>query len=147
MAIMGGSIYFVLRFLLALSPVMAHNFPIRKWAAVGAIGGALGCLMISGGSLATLRSFVMMAIFFLSIVADQLVIALRNVALAALVILLLFPESVVDPGFRMSFAMVVALVASYEVLARGRNLGRRAGVADRGGRPDYLQQLFVRRWW
>jgi competence protein ComEC len=117
MTIMGGSIYFVLRFLLALSPLMALNFPIRKWAAVGAIGGAFGYLMISGGSFATLRSFVMIAIFFLSIVAEQPVIALRNVALAALVILLLFPESVVDPGFQMSFAAVVALVASYENLA------------------------------
>ena len=118
MAIMGGSIYVVLRFLLALSPLMALNFPIRKWAAAGAIGGAFGYLLISGGSFATLRSFVMIAIFFLSILADQPMIALRNVALAALIILLLFPESVVDPGFQMSFAAVVALVASYEALAR-----------------------------
>lgn len=114
MAIMGGSIYVALRFLLALSPLMALNFPIRKWAAAGAIAGAFGYLLISGGSFATVRSFVMIAIFFLSIIADQPMIALRNVALAALAILLLFPESVVDPGFQMSFAAVVALVASYE---------------------------------
>ena len=42
--------------------------------------------------------------------------ALRNVALAALVILLIWPESLFDPGFQMSFAAVVALVSVYEWL-------------------------------
>ena len=126
---MGGFLFFTLRFLLALFPILAINFPIWKWAANGAILGAFGYLMISGGSFATLRSFVMIAIFFLSILADQQVIALSNVALAALATLLVFPENVVDPGFQMSFAAVVGLVASYEVLAgRGGALG--AGAAE-----------------
>ena len=42
--------------------------------------------------------------------------ALRNVALAALAILVVWPESLFDPGFQMSFAAVVALVAAYESL-------------------------------
>ncbi|MEQ8825795.1 MAG: ComEC/Rec2 family competence protein [Filomicrobium sp.] len=118
MAIMGGSIFVVLRFLFALSPWLALQFPIKKWAAFGAIAGSLGYLTISGGSFATERSFIMIVVFFLSILVDRPAIALRNVALAALIILLIFPESVVDPGFQMSFAAVVGLVSSYEFVAR-----------------------------
>ncbi|KUO55529.1 MAG: hypothetical protein APF80_14710 [Alphaproteobacteria bacterium BRH_c36] len=118
MAIMGGSVFFALRFMLALFSSIALNYPIKKWAAAGAILGSLGYLMISGGSFATVRSFLMIAVMFASILADRPAIALRNVALSALLILLLFPESVVDPGFQMSFAAVVALVSVYEALAR-----------------------------
>ncbi|MCH9807474.1 MAG: ComEC family competence protein [Alphaproteobacteria bacterium] len=117
MAIMGGAVFFALRFVFALFPGVALNYPIKKWAAVGAILGSLGYLTISGGSFATVRSFLMILVFFISILADRPAIALRNVALSALLILLVFPESVVDPGFQMSFAAVVGLVATYEALA------------------------------
>jgi competence protein ComEC len=39
---------------------------------------------------------------------------IRNVALAALLILLVTPESLFDPNFRISFAAVVGLVALVE---------------------------------
>jgi competence protein ComEC len=42
---------------------------------------------------------------------------MRNVALAALAILIVAPESLFDPSFEMSFAAVVALVALYEWLS------------------------------
>jgi len=118
MAIMGGAVFFALRFMLALFPAVVLNYPIKKWAAAGAVLGSFGYPMISGGSFATVRSFLMIAVMFAAVLADRSALALRNVALAALLILLLFPESVVDPGFQMSFAAVVALVASYEAMAR-----------------------------
>ena len=129
MAIMGGSIFFALRFLFALSPWLALQFPIKKWAAVGAIVGSLGYLTISGGSFATERSFIMIVVFFASILVDRPAIALRNVAIAALVILLVFPESVIDPGFQMSFAAVVGLVASYEFVRRRSVLSGDVGAS------------------
>jgi competence protein ComEC len=70
--------------------------------------------MISGGSAATLRSAIMMVVIFLAMMLGRPAIAMRNVALAALVILALFPESLLDAGFQMSFAAVAALVAAYE---------------------------------
>ena len=45
---------------------------------------------------------------------DRPALTLRNVALAACVILALFPESLLDVSFQMSFAAVTALVAVYE---------------------------------
>jgi len=118
MAIMGGAVFFALRFALALWPAIALSYPIKKWAAAGAIFGAFGYLLISGMSFATVRAFLMITVMFFAILADRRAIALRNVAVAAFLILIMFPESVMDAGFQMSFAAVIALTASYETLAR-----------------------------
>lgn len=116
MAIMGGAVFWVVRLLLALAPGIALRYPIKKWAAAAALLASFAYLAISGGSFATLRSFVMIAIMFLAVMLDRPALALRNVAASALLILLVFPESLLDAGFQMSFAAVVALVAAYEAL-------------------------------
>jgi len=118
MAIMGGSIFFALRFALALWPAVALTYPIKKWSAAAAMLGAFGYLLISGATFATVRAFLMIAVMFLAILLDRRAIALRNVAVAAFILLAAFPECVADPGFQMSFAAVIALVASYEAIAR-----------------------------
>lgn len=116
MAVMGGAVFFSVRLLLALFPSVALRYPVKKWAALAAAFGSLCYLAISGTSFATVRSFIMISIMFLAVLLDRPALALRNVALSALVILALFPESVLDVGFQMSFAAVVALVAAYEAV-------------------------------
>lgn len=116
MAIMGGAVFWLVRFLLALFPSIALRYPVKKWAALAAAAGSLAYLAISGSSFATVRSFITISIMFMAILLDRPAIALRNVALSALVILVLFPESLLDVGFQMSFAAVTALVAAFEVL-------------------------------
>lgn len=115
MAIMAGAMFFSMRFVLSLFPAIALRFDVRKWAAAAGGLGALGYLLISGASLPAIRSFLMVAIMFAAILLDRPALALRNVALAALAILIVMPESLIDVGFQMSFAAVVALVAGYEV--------------------------------
>ena len=94
------------------------------------MAGAFGYLMISGAAFATVRSYIMISIMFLAVMLDRPAVALRNVALAALAILLVWPESLFDPGFQMSFAAVVALVAAYEWLRQREE--ERAAVTMRG---------------
>lgn len=133
MAIMGGAVFWIVRLLLALFPSIALSYPTKKWAALAAIAGSVGYLAISGGSFATVRSFIMLAVMFLAVLLGRPALAMRNVALSALVILLVFPESVLDVGFQMSFAAVVALVAAYEAV-RDRLTGegrREAGMVLR----------------
>lgn len=128
MAIMGGAVFWSVRFFLALFPALALRYPVKKWAALAAAAGSLAYLAISGSSFATVRSFIMISIMFLAILLDRPAIALRNVALAALIILVLYPESLLDVGFQMSFAAVVALVAGYEVMrARFSSFAQAAG--------------------
>lgn len=116
MVIMGGAIYFAVRLLLACVPVLALDYPIKKWAAVAAASGSLGYLLISGAEFATVRSYIMINFMFLAILLDRPGLALRNVALSALVILFAWPESIHDVGFQMSFAAVTALVAAHEAV-------------------------------
>lgn len=134
MAIMAGSVFASARLLLAAIPFLALTYPIKKWAAgAGAIGAVL-YFAISGGSAAPMRAAIMMVVLFVAVMLGRPAIALRNVALAALLILVLFPESLFDVGFQMSFAAVTALVAAYEGI-RGHfdRAGLRPGIVARGG--------------
>jgi competence protein ComEC len=56
----------------------------------------------------------MIAIVLIGIMVDRSALTLRNLALAALFVMVLAPESVVHPSFQMSFAATLALVAAYQ---------------------------------
>ena len=117
MALVAGTAFWALRALFALFPTLALRFPIKKWAAIGALGTALVYLGISGGSVSTQRAFVMLAIMLGAILLDRRAISLRNVALAALVVLAIAPESLLGASFQMSFGAAIALVSGYEAVA------------------------------
>ncbi|MDX2201150.1 MAG: ComEC/Rec2 family competence protein [Hyphomicrobiaceae bacterium] len=127
MTVIAGAAFVLLRVLLAAWPAVALRYPTKKWAAVGAMLASLGYLLISGSAFATVRSWVMISIMLLAVLADRPAIALRNVALAALAILAVWPESLLDAGFQMSFAAVVALVSAYEWLRERRQAREPAG--------------------
>jgi competence protein ComEC len=65
----------------------------------------------------------MMSIFLIAVMLDRPALTMRNVALAALAILIAAPESLFDPSFEMSFAAVIALVALYEWMSTRRGSG------------------------
>jgi competence protein ComEC len=71
-------------------------------------------LMISGGDVAALRSYIMIAIMFGAMILNRPALSLRNLALSAFLILAITPESLIDPGFQMSFAATAALICLYE---------------------------------
>ena len=118
LALVAGSVFWLIRALLALSPMLALNFPIKKWAAGAALAVATFYLGISGAEVATFRSWVMLAIMLGAILIDRRALTLRNVALAALIILVFSPESLLSISFQMSFAATVALIATYEAIAQ-----------------------------
>lgn len=120
MAMFGGGLFLLMRWLFALSAHLALHAPIKKWSAVTALAGSAGYLVLSGGSIATQRAFIMTGIMFLAILLDRRAISLRNVALAAMAVLVWRPESLMSVSFQMSFGAVVALIAVYETgLSRG----------------------------
>ncbi|MAN61932.1 MAG: metal-binding protein [Parvibaculum sp.] len=114
MVLFAGTLFWLVRAVLALFPPLAHRYPIKKWAASVALLGALAYLFLSGGSVATQRAFIMAALMFVAVLIDRPAFSLRNVALAAVIVLLMRPESLLEPGFQMSFAAVTALVAVYQ---------------------------------
>ena len=122
MALVGLGIFWAVRALLALFPVIALTQPIKKWAALAALASAAFYLVISGAAVPTERAFVMLAMMLIAILVDRPALSMRAVAFAAALILLFRPESLSEPGFQMSFAAVVALIAVVEwEQARGRD--------------------------
>lgn len=129
MALMAGALYWLVRMVLAAFPAIALRYPIKKWAACVALAGGAFYLVLSGAAVATQRAFIMMAILFLAILAERPALTLRNVALAAWIILVAVPDSLFEVGFQMSFAAVVGLVAVYEETARRRDAWRPRALA------------------
>jgi len=114
MAVVAGIVFFVIRALLALSPSLAANRPIKKWAAAGALAAASFYLVMSGAAVATQRSYIMTAIVLIGVMADRPAITFRTLTIAALAVLTIAPQSLVHPSFQMSFAATLALVAAYQ---------------------------------
>ncbi|WAC48836.1 ComEC/Rec2 family competence protein [Asticcacaulis sp. SL142] len=114
MAIVGGFIFFASRAFMAMIPVLALNFPIKKWAAGFAVFGVLAYLAISGAPAPAIRAAVVAIIVFIAILVDRRALSLRSLAIAAVIVLLLMPEAVIEPGFQMSFAATAALLALAE---------------------------------
>jgi competence protein ComEC len=114
MVLAGFGFFAVLRLIAALIPPIALNFPVKKWAAAAALVASFAYLVLSGASVPTQRSFVMIAIALIAIIFDRAALNMRVVAIAAFAILILTPESWIDPSFQMSFVAVVALIGAYE---------------------------------
>lgn len=119
MGLLTGFVFTSLRLILSLWPPLALRWPVKKIAAVGAMTAGAIYYALSGGNVATERAFIMTSVLFLAVLLDRRAITLRAVALAATIVLLLRPETLVTPGFQMSFAATTALVAVFAALRGG----------------------------
>ncbi|MGY8996378.1 MAG: ComEC/Rec2 family competence protein, partial [Alphaproteobacteria bacterium] len=108
--------FFVIRAFLATLEPVALRFPIKTWAALGAMLGAFCYLLISGATVPTQRAFLMAAIVLIAVAIGRQAISLRLVALAAIAVMVISPHVVTGASFQLSFAAVIGLVAVYEAL-------------------------------
>jgi competence protein ComEC len=115
MAIVGGFVFFAVRLLIAGWPWLALRVSGKKWAAAAGLLAILLYLVVSGWPPPAQRSAVTASVAFGAILLDRRAISLRGLGLSALIVLLLQPEAVVEPGFQMSYAATAALVALAEV--------------------------------
>ncbi len=113
MAIFAGSFYSLMAWAFASIPAFARRCDVRKYAAFAGIMAASLYLLISGASVATQRAYIMAVILFLAVMLDRQALSTRSVSIAALLTLVLHPESLLSVGFQMSFAAVLALVVVY----------------------------------
>ena len=114
MAIVGGFIFFTLRLVMAAIPWLAVRVPVKKWAAALSIVCVLLYLAISGSPAPAVRSAVVACVAFGAILVDRRALSLRALAIAAIVVICLTPEAVIQPGFQMSFSATAALLALAE---------------------------------
>lgn len=113
-AIVSALLFFMVRGGLALFERVALKYPTKKWAAAAAIAGTFSYTLIAGWQVAAVRSFLMSALVLAAVILDRNALSMRTVGWAALALLLVAPEVLLDASFQMSFSAVVALIAVYE---------------------------------
>jgi competence protein ComEC len=118
MVLASGTLFLTLRALFSLFPSLVQAIPVKKVAAVAALLAATSYLVISGAPISAQRAWLMLVIMLGATILDKPAITLRNVAIAAIIIVLISPSSVTTPGFQMSFAAATALVSVYGAWAR-----------------------------
>jgi competence protein ComEC len=103
--------YFVALRLLALWPALALRVRLPVAAAgTGAVVG-IGYTLLTGAEVPTVRSCVAALLVLGALALGREALSLRMVAIAAGLVLLLWPESAIGPSFQMSFAAVLAIIA------------------------------------
>lgn len=113
MALVAGTLMLSLRAGFAFFPTFAMRRPVKKYAAAAALAATAFYLAMSGADVAAQRSFIMLAVMLLAVLFDRAALTMRNLAISALIILVLAPHEVAGPSFQMSFAATAALVAAY----------------------------------
>jgi competence protein ComEC len=112
-AVVAGSFFLAIR-LLALWPWLALRvrLPVAA-AALGALAG-IGYTLLTGAEVPTMRSCLAAILVLGALALGREPLSLRMVAVAAACVLLLWPEVLASPGFQMSFASVIAIIALHE---------------------------------
>lgn len=113
MGLLAGFVFAAFRLGFAAMPSVGLRLPAKKLSAMVALVAAAAYLGLSGGNVATERAFVMVAVMLVAVMLDRRALSLRAVAVAAIIVLSLRPEALMGPGFQMSFAATVALVAVF----------------------------------
>ena len=118
MGLLTGFVFGLVRYGIALFPRLAMKLNGKKIGAATAIPVGAAYLVLSGASIATQRAFIMALVVLLAVILDRPAFTLRAVALAAAIVLLISPESIVSVGFQLSFAATIGLVVGFDLLRR-----------------------------
>ncbi|MDQ8757954.1 ComEC/Rec2 family competence protein [Sphingosinicella sp. LHD-64] len=109
-----GAVMLLTLKLLALSPTLALRVRlVLVAAATGALAG-VAYTLLTGAEVPTVRACIAALLVLAGIALGREALTLRLVAVGALVVLLLWPESLVGPSFQLSFAAITAIVALHE---------------------------------
>jgi competence protein ComEC len=109
-AVIGATMLLTLK-LLALSERLALRFNlVLVAAAVGAVAG-VGYTLLTGAQVPTVRSCIVALLVLAGIALGRDALSMRLLAVAALAILLIKPESLAGASFQLSFAAVASIIA------------------------------------
>ncbi len=115
LVIVSGILFFLFRAVIALIPPLAIRIHPNKWAAGFALLGTYFYLLIAGSPVSAERAFVMIFLVLFAVMLDRAVTPMRSLMLAAFLILLIQPESLLNASFHLSFAATIGLIAWYEM--------------------------------
>ena len=97
--------------LLALWPWLALRARLPLVAAASGALAGIAYTLLTGAQVPTVRSCFGALLVLAALALGREALSLRMLAVAAFLVLVLWPESVIGPSFQMSFAAVLAIVA------------------------------------
>ena len=124
-AVVIGGMMWTVRKLLCLSPWIALRWPVKAIAALVAALAGIAYTVLAGAEVPTVRSCLAAIVVLAGLTLGRQAISLRVVAVAALLILAVRPEVLMNPSFQLSFGAIVSIVALYESSLGERLLKRR----------------------
>jgi len=89
----------------------------RRWAAAAALVPVLAYGILAGLSPSTQRAEIMVAVFLTALILGRGHDILNTLALAAMLILAIYPPALFSISFQLSFAAVLAIVYGFEKIA------------------------------
>ena len=110
MGLVWGFCFLFLRLALAAWPGLALRYNIIKLTAAGALLPCLGYALLAGGSTPTLRALIMAACLVAALMVDRPYRPAGGLALAALVIGVVWPEAPLTLSFQLSFVAVASIL-------------------------------------
>lgn len=117
LSIVAGGMFWLVRVGLAALPITSRSLPVKKMAAFCGLAAAIAYMALAGGlaNVPALRSALMLSLIFGAVLAGRRALTMRNVAIAALMIIVIDPSSVFRPSFQLSFAAVIGLIGTFEL--------------------------------
>ncbi len=115
LTLVAGGVFGAVRIGLAGFYGLGQRVSVKKLSALVGAAAAVFYLVLSGASVSATRATIMLLLVFGAVIAGRRALTMRNVAIAALIVILLDPAAVFRPSFQLSFAAVVGLIAVYEM--------------------------------
>lgn len=114
LSLIAGLVFLLLRRLMCLWPAFSLAFSPKKVAACLAVIASMCYMVVANFGIPVQRSFIMITLAMLAVCLDRTVFSMRSLALAASMVLMFSPESLLSASFQLSFAAVLGLLAFYE---------------------------------
>lgn len=129
MVVIGGAIFITLRLLLLLLPGhIGQHARGKSWAAAVTLLLVTLYLFVTGMPISAVRAYIMIALVLVAVIAGRRVQGMRSLAIAFWLMLLYEPANLLDPGFQLSFAASLAILALVEA-AWFKTVGKSEGWA------------------
>ncbi len=110
LAILSALAFFLIRLLVKPLPNLVLIMPFRIWWLLGAVLISVIYVLLSGPSASALRAFVMLLVFLISHLLYRQAHALDTLALAIVIILIIWPHAIGTLSFRLSVMAVFGLI-------------------------------------
>ena len=111
MVVIAGVVFVSLRLLLLAVPGFGLSVRAKQLAAAITMVAITAYLCVTGVEISALRAYIMMMLLLLAVLVARSMQPVRALMITALIMLLYDPSDLFEPGFQLSFAATLAMVA------------------------------------